>query len=134
MRNADLSAFGVPPEQFELVKQKVAEFWSVPAYLAFVGLVERIFAIGIQLSLTGMVLYSVAFKKPVWFWIALLWHSFVDAILVYLAATIDQTIAVKILTIEAVVGICAAISLGILYRLRPRFVKPQAGSSEPVIA
>lgn len=119
MRNADLSAM-VPPEQLELAKQQVAAFWSAPLYMAFLGLIERIFAICLQISLTVMVLYSVAYRKPVWFWIALFWHALVDALAVYLMPFIG-TVA-----LEAVAGVCAAISLVILFRLRPRFTRPQA--------
>ena len=84
MRNADLSAFGIPADQIELTKKQVAEFWSAPVYMAFLGLIERVFAVCLHLSLSVMVLYSVAYRKPVWFWIALLWHALVDALAVYL--------------------------------------------------
>jgi uncharacterized membrane protein YhfC len=118
LRNANLTAT-VPPELLEITKQKVAEFWSVPVYMAFLGLIERAFTICIQISLTIMVLYSVAYRKPVWFWIALFWHAIVDALAVYLMPIIGA------LAIELVVGICGAISLVILFRLRPRFL-PEA--------
>jgi uncharacterized membrane protein YhfC len=107
----------VPPELLEMTKQRVAEFWSAPLYMAFLGLIERAFTICIQISLTMMVLYSVAFRKPVWFWIALFWHAIVDGLAVYLMPMIGA------LAIELVVGVCAAISLVILFRLRPRFVR-----------
>jgi uncharacterized membrane protein YhfC len=123
LRNADIAAM-VPPELLEMTKQKVAEFWSAPVYMAILGLVERAFTICIQIALTIMVLYSVAFRKPVWFWIALLWHAIVDALAVYLMPLIGA------LAIELVVGICAAISLVILFRLRPRFV--QEPKAEPI--
>jgi uncharacterized membrane protein YhfC len=116
MRNADLSA-RVPPEQLALAQKQIATFWSAPLYMAFMGLIERIFAICLQISLTIMVLYSVAYKKTFWFWIALLWHALVDALSVYLLPMIGA------LGIELVIGICAAISLFILFRLRPRFMQ-----------
>jgi uncharacterized membrane protein YhfC len=123
MRNADLSAT-VPPEQLEAAKQQMAAFWSVPVYMAFLGLIERAFTICIQIALTIMVLYSVAYKKPVWFWIALFWHALVDALVVYLAPMIGAV------AVELVIGICAAISLVILFRLQPRFV--QEPKIEPI--
>jgi uncharacterized membrane protein YhfC len=85
MRNADLSALGIPANQIELTKQQLAAFWSAPVYMAFLGLIERVFAICLHLSLSVMVLYSVTYKKPLWFWMALLWHAIVDALTVYLA-------------------------------------------------
>ncbi len=122
MRNADLST-RVPPEQLELAKQQLAAFWSAPLYMAFLGLIERVFAICLQISLTIMVLYSVAYRKPVWFWIALLWHALVDALSVYLLPLIGA------LALEAVIGVCAVISLAILFWLRPKFIQPSAGAA-----
>ena len=119
-RSADLSTL-VPPEQLELAKQQYADFWSAPVYMAFMGLIERVFAICLQITLTIMVLYSVVYKKPVWFWIALLWHAFVDALAVYLIPTIG------VLALEAVIGVCAIISLVFLFRLRPKFIQAPAG-------
>lgn len=118
LRNADITAL-VPPELLEITKQEVAKFWSAPVYMAFMGLIERISAICLQISLTIMVLYSVVYRKPVWFWIALFWHALVDALTVYLMPTIG------VLGVEAVIGVCAIISLVILFRLRPRFVQEQ---------
>ena len=121
MRNADLSAFGAPPEQMELARQQVEEFWSTPVYMAFLGFLERVFAISLHLSLSVMVLYSVVFRKPVWFWIALLWHAFVDALAVYFLPIIGA------LGIEAVIGVCAIISLAILFWLRSKFISVEPG-------
>jgi uncharacterized membrane protein YhfC len=80
----------------------------------------------VQIALTIMVLYSVAYKKPIWFWIALFWHAFVDALAVYLLPVIG------VLQVEAVIGVCAAISLVVLFRLRPRFV--QQSKIEPIFS
>lgn len=121
MRNGDLSAFGIPADQMELAKQQVADFWSAPVYMAFLGLIERVFAVSLHLSLSVMVLYSLVYGKPVWFWIALLWHAFVDALAVYLFPIIGA------LAIEAVVGVCALISLLILFRMRTMFNQDQPG-------
>ena len=119
IRNADLSRLGIPPDQIELTKQQLAAFWSAPVYMALLGLVERVFAISLHLSLSVMVLYSVAYKKPAWFWIALLWHAFVDGLTVYLLPVVGA------FGIEGIVGICAILSLVILFRMRTLFVQPQ---------
>lgn len=121
MRNAtDLSAFGISPDQMALAKQQVADFWSAPVYMAFLGLVERVFAVSLHLSLSVMVLYSVAYKKPVWFWIALLWHAIVDGVTVYFLPTVGA------LGVEGIVGICAIVSLFILFKMRALFVQTEA--------
>ena len=116
MRNADLAALGIPAEQLDLAKKQLADFWSAPLYMAFLGFLERIFAISLQIALSVMVLYSVVYRRPVWFWIALLWHALVDALAVYLMPIIGA------LALEGVIAICAVISLLILFRLRPMFV------------
>jgi uncharacterized membrane protein YhfC len=117
LRNADLSAMGIPADQLELAQQQVAAFWSSPAYAGLLGLFERICAICLHISLSVMVLYSVAYKKPVWFWLAVLWHAFVDAAAVYLMPGIGAV------AVEGVVAVMAIVSLGILFGLRPRFRK-----------
>jgi uncharacterized membrane protein YhfC len=121
MRSAtDLSAFGISADQMELAKQQIAAFWSAPLYMAFLGLIERVFAICLHLSLSVMVLYSVAYRKPLWFWLALLWHAIVDALTVYLMPSLGA------LGVEGVVGICAIVSLFILFRMRSLFVGLEA--------
>ena len=116
MRSADLSAMGVPAEQLELAKQQVAAFWASPAYMGFLGLFERVFAVCLHMALSSMVLYSVAHKKPVWFWMALLWHAIVDAAAVYLMPIIGA------LALEGMVAVIALASLGIMFGLRSKFV------------
>jgi uncharacterized membrane protein YhfC len=117
MRNADLLAMGIPADQLALAQQQVAAFWSSPAYTGLLGLFERVFAICLHISLSVMVLYSVAYKKPIWFWLAMLWHAFVDAAAVYLMPGIGAV------AVEGVIAVMAIVSLAILFRLRPRFRK-----------
>ena len=121
MRNADLSAFGIPADQIGLVQQQISEFWSAPIYMAFLGFFERIFAICLHLSLSVMVLYSVVYRKPVWFWIALIWHAAVDALAVYLLPVIGAV------GVEGVVAAGAVISLLILFGMRSIFIEEKPG-------
>jgi len=120
LRNADLSAMGIPADQLELAKQQVAAFWESPAYTGLLGLAERVFAICLHISLSAMVLYSVAYKKPIWFWLAMLWHALVDAAAVYLAPLVGA------LAVEGVVAGMAIVSLAILFGLRSKF-----GAADP---
>jgi uncharacterized membrane protein YhfC len=116
-RSIDLSTVpSIPTEQLELARQQVEAYWSTPWYLALMGAVERIFAICLHLSLSVMVLYAVVDRKPIWFWLALLWHAFVDAVAVYAVQEVG------ILAVEGIVGIFALISLWIVFTLRSRFV------------
>lgn len=121
LRNANISTFpGVSPDQVPILQQQVNAFWSVPAYIAILGVVERAFALCLHLSLSVMVLYSVAYKKPMWFWAALLWHALVDGSTVYLQPAIGA------LAVEGIVGLFAVLSLLIMFRMRPWFVEPES--------
>ncbi|HSG42395.1 MAG TPA: YhfC family glutamic-type intramembrane protease, partial [Anaerolineales bacterium] len=123
MRNADLAALGIPAEQIDLTRQQVDAFWSSPFYLGFLGGLERIFAICLHLSLSVMVLYSVVYKRTMWFWIALLWHAFIDAVAVYLLPIVGA------LALEGIVGVLAAISLWIVFTMRPWFAESESTQS-----
>ncbi len=87
--------------------------------MGFLGLLERFFTICLHLSLSIMVLYSVAYKKPVWFWIALLWHALMDAAAVYLLPILGA------LGVEGVIAVMAIGSLAILFGLRSRFSRAE---------
>lgn len=115
-RSADLAAIPtIPAEQLELAKQQVAAYWSAPVYAAFLGLIERVFAVCLHLTLSVMVLYSLARRKPIWFWLAVLWHAVVDGVAVFFAARIGMV------ALEGLVGLMAVMSLVILFILRKGF-------------
>ena len=115
-RNVDLSTVpGIPADQLEAAKQQVAAFWSTPWYMALMGFVERIFAVCLHVSLSVMVLYAVVYRKLIWFWLALLWHAFVDAVAVYVGQEVGMLAA------EGLVAIFAIISLWIVLRMRRQF-------------
>ena len=120
MRNADLSAMGIPADQLALANRQAAAFWSSPAYTGLLGLAERVFAICLHVALSVMVLYSVVYRKPAWFWLAMLWHAFVDAAAVYLMPGIGAV------AVEGVVAVMAVVSLAILFGLREKF-----GAADP---
>ena len=127
MRNADLSKLGASPDQIQLLKQQLDAFWSAPVYMAVLGFVERIFAISLHLVLSVMVLYSVAYKRPLWFWAALLWHAVVDGLSVYFAPIVGA------LGVEGILGVCAVISLLILFWMRSLFLGPENRNEAPVL-
>ena len=115
-RSIDLSTVpSIPADQLALAKQQVAAYWSAPAYMAIMGFVERIFAMCLHVGLSVMVLYAVANQKPIWFWLALLWHALVDAVAVYIVAQSG------ILQVETAVAILALMTIGVALALRPRF-------------
>jgi uncharacterized membrane protein YhfC len=128
-RNMDLSTVpSIPADQLELARQQVAAYWSAPWYMALMGFIERVFAICLHVSLSVMVLYAIVFGKQVWFWLALLWHAFVDAVAVYVGQQVG------ILAVEGIVAIFAIISLWIVLRMRSRFVQDIENATLPDMA
>ena len=115
-RYIDLSTVpSIPPEQLQLAKQQVKAYWSTPLYLAILGVVERIFAICLHVALSVIVMYGLVSKKHIWFWLAVTWHTIMDAAAVYLVQNISM------LALEGIVGVFALISLGIVFWLKPKF-------------
>ena len=128
-RSIDLSTVpSIPTEQLELARQQVDAYWAAPWYMALLGFVERIFAICLHLSFSVMVLYSVVYHRPLWFWLALLWHALVDAVAVYVVQEVG------VLEVEGIVAVFALISLWIVFRLRQSFYdnEPRAPAPETV--
>lgn len=116
LRNVDMSVMGIPADQLELARQQVNEFWASPAYVGLLGFFERVFAITLHIALSVMVLYGIAYKKPLWFWLAVLWHSIVDAVAVYTLPLVGA------LGVEGIIAVMALVSLAILFGLKKKFV------------
>ena len=128
-RSVDLSTLpSIPADQLELARQQVAAYWSAAPYMPFLGLVERVSAVSLHISLSVMVLYSIVRRQPLWFWLALLWHAFVDAVAVYFLPKIGAV------TLEGVILLMALFSLWILFYLRPRFTSTEVPTALTVPA
>jgi uncharacterized membrane protein YhfC len=84
--------------------------------MALMGFVERVFAICLHVSLSVLVLYAIVYGKPLWFWLALLWHALVDAVAVYVVQEVG------ILAVEGIIAIFALISLWMVWMMRGRFL------------
>jgi hypothetical protein len=69
-----------------------------------------------------MVLLAITTNKPIWFWVALLWHALVDAVAVYASQYISP------LGVEGLVAVFAIISVVLVFFLRPMF------PTEPVVS
>jgi uncharacterized membrane protein YhfC len=79
-----LSALGLPADQLEIAKSQIASYWAQSAVTPLFGFIERISAISLHLGLSVLVMFSIVSGQRKWFWFALLWHAFVDALAVYL--------------------------------------------------
>lgn len=84
MRNPiTLSALNLPADQLDIIQQQVAAYWAQPDAMPLFGFMERISALSLHIGLSILVLYSIISNQKKWFWIALLWHAFIDALAVY---------------------------------------------------
>jgi uncharacterized membrane protein YhfC len=115
-RSVDLSTIpSIPADQLELAKQQVAAYWSAPASIVLLGFVERFFAMCLHVGWSTMVIYALASKKPIWFWLVLLWHATVDAVAVYFGQKVG------VLPANGIVALFALGSIWIVFLLRPIF-------------
>ncbi len=103
-----------PLEQLERVQAQVAAFWALPWYAVLLGALERLFAILFHLSASLMVLQVFLRRNLAWLLAAILWHTALDAVAVYVSSVWG------IYWAEAAVGLMALVSVGILWALRDR--------------
>ncbi len=96
---------GIPPESLEQTRQAVEVFWATPPLMAFLGGVERVFAICLHLALSLLVLTGVVRRAPVLWLAAVLWHATVNGVAVGIAQTVgavEAEVALAFLTIPAI--------------------------------
>ena len=122
-RNADLTTL-VPPDQLGIARAQLDAYWSAPWHAALLGALERVFAVGIQISLAVIVLQVFTRKKHIWFFVAVAWHTFVDAVAVFGVSTWG------IYSTELAIGMMALASLGFIFLLRPKGEREKAQRSE----
>ena len=107
LQSSDAVLSGLSPNQAELARQQVQAFWATPWHMPLAGAVERIAALGLHIGLSVMVWLAISFRKPIWFWLAILYHAVVDGL-----AVLAMTFGVHVWLIEA--GLIL-ISFGMLY-------------------
>jgi uncharacterized membrane protein YhfC len=110
VRGQDLSTL-VPPEQLQLAQRQVEAYWSAPWYTSLLPLVERALTLPVQISLSLLVLQVFNRAQSRWIWLAVAWHTFVDAVAVVSAQTWGVYIT------EALLGVFALISIVLIYAL-----------------
>jgi uncharacterized membrane protein YhfC len=87
-------------------------FWSVSWYDSLLGAVERFFALPIQIALTILVLQVFTRGQSRWLWIAIAWHTIIDAFVVISISNWG------IYATEGIVAIFGLVSVGIIFALR----------------
>jgi uncharacterized membrane protein YhfC len=126
-RGMDLSTV-VPASQLALAQQQVSAYWSAPWPLTLLGAVERIFTIPCQIGFSVLVLQAFTRKQPFWIALAVLWHAFLDASVVYFMAQWAGT-SWGVYAVEGLVGLFALISIGFIFALR----RPEPPEPEEVV-
>lgn len=108
------------PEAFALAAQQIAELVSSPPWMLLLGAVERVFAIVLHLSLSILVLQVFMRKRLIWLFIAIGWHTLVNAAAVF--GTLQEW---DVLLIEGIIAVAGVISFLII-----RYFKPTAETAE----
>jgi uncharacterized membrane protein YhfC len=112
LRNADLTTLPLPPDQLPALQQQVAAYWSAPWYGSLLGAWERAAALALHLSLAVLVMQAITRGNFLWLAAAILWHAGVNAVAVVSVKAWGPYGA------EAVVGLCALVSVGLIVALR----------------
>jgi uncharacterized membrane protein YhfC len=130
LKDADLEIL-VPLSQLEIARAQVDLFWSAPWYAAILGAVERAATICFHLSAAVIVLQAFRRRNNIWLFLAIGWHTVLDALAVFAAGAWNIYVA------EALIVAAGLISLGIIFALRdppemPGDDKPREGIGKPI--
>ena len=105
-------AAALGPEKAALMQTYFANLGDTSWYDNLLGAIERISALCIHLGATQLVLQAFNRKNIGWYFLAILWHTIVDAFAVYGV----QTWSVYL--VEGIVFLFGLCSLGIVFALR----------------
>jgi len=120
-RNVDLATI-VPSAQLATAEAQITSYWSAPWYATLLGAVERFFTIPVQIALAVIVLQTFTRRQWFWVWLAVLYHAFVDASVVFLLKPLGMYWT------EALIGGYAVLSVIIIFILR----QPDPDAPQPV--
>ena len=96
LQSSDAALSALPSGQAELARQQMQAYWATDWYMPLAGAVERISALGLHIGLSVMVWLAISFRKPIWFWLAILYHAVVDGL-----AVLTMSFGVNVWLIEA---------------------------------
>ncbi len=122
MRGQDASALLAgeqsSPELMAQAQAQINAYWSLDWKISLLGAVERFFTIPIHLACSLLVMQVFIRNRTRWLWIAIAWHTAVDAIPQYLINGPWGDQPWTVYAIEGVIGLFALASLGIIVGLR----------------
>ncbi|MDD1674767.1 MAG: YhfC family intramembrane metalloprotease [Methanomicrobiales archaeon] len=110
-------------EQIAMLKTQNEALLHLTPFDPLIGLAERLMTFPIQIALTLLVLASVVQKRPLLLVLAILWHTILDALVVFLAQTAGINAA------EGIVAGTFLLSLVFIWRSRmgPPMHAPETG-------
>ena len=128
LRYVDVSTLPIPADQQALAAKQIADYWAAPWYASLLGAVERAFALCFHLSAAVLVLQAVTRRNLLWLVAAILWHTAINAVSIFVSGTWG------IYWGEVAVGAFAVGSLAILFVLKPRGAEtmPELASAAPI--
>jgi uncharacterized membrane protein YhfC len=103
-------AKGTTSQEIQYVMAQIQQFWTTPWHFGLLPGVERVIALSVQIVLSIMVWKAVANRQWLWFVLAILYHTFVDAISVYLTQ-----IGWGYWAVEGVLAIFLVINVYVIY-------------------
>jgi uncharacterized membrane protein YhfC len=110
----------VPAEQLFLVERQIEAMLTAPFLLVMMGPLERVFALCAHLAMSLLVMQVFVRGQIRWLGFSILWHTLLNAIAVFAIVTWNPYIT------EALIGVFALLSLGIVFWLRtPEPVEPE---------
>jgi uncharacterized membrane protein YhfC len=102
----------LPAAEAELVEQQIQAVLSTPWHGVLLGALERVFAITFHLSASLLVMQVFVRRQRFWLFLAILWHALTNFIAVVAISLWGPYVT------EALIGVVAVISLGIIFWLR----------------
>ncbi len=103
-------AKGTSTQEIQYVLAQIQQFWTTPWHFGLLPGVERVIALSIQIVLSIMVWKAIVDRQWLWFVLAILYHTFVNAISVYLTQ-----IGWGYWAVEGVLAIFLAINVFVIY-------------------
>ncbi|MCJ7699969.1 MAG: YhfC family intramembrane metalloprotease [Anaerolineales bacterium] len=110
LRGTDLNLV-VDAGQVAVVQAQIETYWAMPWYQALLGALERLAAIPIQVSASVLVLQSFRRKNLMWLFLAVGWHTLVDAAAVFAIRTWNVYITEGIVLVFGVLSVVIILSL-----------------------
>ena len=117
LKDANLEAL-IPLDQLDAARAQIDLFWSAPWYAAILGAVERAATLCFHMSAAVLVLQAFRRKNIVWLFVAIGWHTVLDAVAVFASQTWS------IYLTEALIVVAGVISVGVIFLLRETPTKP----------